>query len=98
MNKEKPLQLNFLQSAKAVAKQITPLLNVGIKKVVYLKDFEQCQGLGGCMVLGGKQKALSTNMEEFYKEHLKTYRGLPVVSIDTGLYKIKLDEEFVAKR
>ena len=40
-NEDPPLQLNYLQNAEYVAKQIKPRLKFGIQKIVYKKDWDK---------------------------------------------------------
>jgi len=90
VNREKPLQLNYLADANQLAKQIVPLLKVEIKKAVYLKDFEVCQTGKSCVVLGGRTKMATKASNEYFKEYMRSHRGLKMVAVDTGFYDLKL--------
>lgn len=95
VNRETPLQLNYLADAQQVSKQIVPLLKIEIKKAVYLKDFEVCQTGKSCIVLGGRTKMAAKASGEHFKEYMRSYRGLKMVAVDTGFYDLKLGSAFV---
>ncbi|CAD7930016.1 unnamed protein product [Amoebophrya sp. A25] len=92
-NDDPPVQLNYLQSAEYVVKQIKPQLKTGIVKIVYKKDWEKIRKKRSYLLLGAKSSVQITKMHEVYTPELKTYRKTRIASVDTSFWEINTSEE-----
>ncbi|CAD7923594.1 unnamed protein product [Amoebophrya sp. A120] len=95
-NEDPPVQLNYLQSAEYVAKQIKPMLKTGITKIVYKKDWDKIKKKRSFLLLGGKTHPKLNNMHAVFSPEVKNYRKTKIATVDTSFWEVnQLDEEFV---
>lgn len=95
---KKPVQLNYMPTGKYVAKQVKPMVKTGVQRVVYLRDFEGCQGNKNCVILASKNKEVIGRMEARVKPLMKNNRDLTVVSVDSSFYKVTVDADFAKQK
>lgn len=93
----KPLQLNYLASAPQVVKLMRPAWATGaklVKKVVYLKDFDDFKGRQRAVVMLGAKMDKRKAMSQMISRGLQSVRGLKSYLVDSSFYHLGLEKEF----
>lgn len=94
-NQEQPKQFNWLQSADAVSKQITPLIKPTMTKVTYLRDFDACRDRKSCLILSSPKREELSQIEINMRAYVKEFRGVKMATVDTGFYDLVMDYDFL---
>lgn len=94
-NQESPRQLNWLQSADGVSKQITPMIKPTMTKVTYLRDFDACRDRKSCLILSSPKREELAQMEVNMRPYVKEFRGVKMATVDTGFYNLEMDYDFL---
>jgi len=95
----KPPQFNYLANADFVAQQIVPsLMEPGVKNVVYLRDYEECQNRDACVVLMGADDSSTRIVSSMLNVYQANHRNLRFVAVNGGFYNLKTNAEFEAKK
>eukprot|EP00971_Amphidinium_carterae_P307929 6119573-Amphidinium_carterae.1 len=95
----KTIDLRGLRKGEDLVEKVVPLLKVATGRIENMKQWQSlCTSRRACVVIGHKTKAQRDSALAVFRPLLESNRRVKVVTLDTSLWRLKLDDALMEAR